>query len=215
MPREPRWRRGVDLILATAALTVVGLPLIALGALVKLTSRGPVFYLQERIGLGGVPFRFYKLRTMVQHVGGRQITVQADPRITPVGRLLRKTKLDELPQLLNIIRGDMALIGPRPEVERFVRRYTPEQRRVLDYRPGLASVSQVLFFDEAERLREYADPEDGYVRHFMPRKIAADLHYEMTRTAWSDARLIGRIVWLIVRGRPYGQRLEPDKGMIL
>src|SRR5262249_19140847 len=148
-------------------------------------------------------FRFLKFRTMARHERGPLITVDGDARITTVGRWLRKMKVDELPQLVNVLRGDMTLIGPRPEVERFVRHYTADERPVLDYRPGLASVSQMLFFDEAERLRTYGDPEDAYIRLLMPRKVAADLQYERTRTAWSDIQLVGRIVWLIVRGHSY------------
>jgi len=129
--------------------------------------------------------------------------VKGDPRITRIGHGLRRYKLDELPQLWNILCGDMSIVGPRPEVERLVRHYSPEQRRILQQTPGLASLSQLVYPYEADLLRGYADPEEVYIRHLMPRKIAMDLHYETIRTFWSDIRLLGEIALLSLMGKSY------------
>jgi lipopolysaccharide/colanic/teichoic acid biosynthesis glycosyltransferase len=129
---------------------------------------------------------------------GPQVTAEGDPRITTIGRFLRRTKIDELPQLWNVLRGDMSVIGPRPEVERFVRYYDSTQRRLLEQRPGLAGLSQLVYPHEAELLRGSADSEDVYVHQIMPRKLAVDLQYESRRTFWSDMCLLGEIALLVL-----------------
>jgi lipopolysaccharide/colanic/teichoic acid biosynthesis glycosyltransferase len=133
--------------------------------------------------------------------GGSLVTTTDDPRVTRIGRVLRRWKLDELPQLWNILRGDMGIVGPRPEAERLVRQYTVEQQRILEITPGLAGMSQLVYPHEAELLRRYADPEKFYVRELMPRKIAVDLEYQRTRTFLSDLGLVGKFLLLIVFGR--------------
>jgi lipopolysaccharide/colanic/teichoic acid biosynthesis glycosyltransferase len=193
-------RRLCDIAVAGAGLLVLA-PVLAIAAAgIGLSSRGPVLYVQERIGRGGRPFRLYKLRTMIRAASGAQVTAANDARVTGIGRLLRRLKIDELPQLWNVLRGDMTLIGPRPEVERYVRQYTPEQRRILEYAPGLASVAQLMYPQESELLSSEADPETFYVRQLLPRKVAADLVYERGRTLWSDLRLIGGVL-LLLAGR--------------
>jgi lipopolysaccharide/colanic/teichoic acid biosynthesis glycosyltransferase len=193
-------KRWCDLAIAGTGLLLVSPVLALAAAAIRLSSRGPVLYVQERIGRGGRPFRLYKLRTMVRAASGAQVTAANDARVTGVGRLLRRTKIDELPQLWNVVRGDMTLIGPRPEVERYVRQYNAEQRQILEYVPGLASVAQLMYPQEPDLLRTAANPEAFYVRQLLPRKVAADLAYERGRTVWSDLRLIGDIV-LLVAGR--------------
>jgi lipopolysaccharide/colanic/teichoic acid biosynthesis glycosyltransferase len=193
-------KRWCDIAVAGTALLLAA-PVVALAAAaIRLSSRGPVLYVQERIGRGGRPFRLYKLRTMIRAASGAQVTAANDARVTGIGRLLRRTKIDELPQLWNVLRGDMTLIGPRPEVERYVRQYNPEQRRILAYVPGLASLAQLMYPQEPELLRTAADPETFYVRQLMPRKVAVDLAYERERTVWTDLRLIADIL-LLVAGR--------------
>ena len=135
-------KRVFDVVVAAASLTVLAVPCALIAWAIKLSSPGRVIYRQRRIGRGGQPFCLYKFRTMRCTERGPQVTVEGDPRITPIGRWLRRWKLDELPQLWNVLRGDMSVVGPRPEVERFVRYYTPEQRRVLDQTPGLAGMAQ-------------------------------------------------------------------------
>ena len=134
------------------------------------------------------------------HVGatGSQVTVTGDRRIYPVGRWLRRWKIDELPQFWNVFRGDMSVVGPRPEVARFVREYDAAQGRILDSRPGLASVSQLVYPHEPELLEAASDPEAVYVSQLMPRKIAVDLQYEATRTILSDLRLLAEMALLVV-----------------
>src|SRR4051812_26245679 len=123
--------RLFDRALAAGALLVLSVPLAVVAALIKATSAGPAIYRQERIGRDGRPFNLYKLRTMRCDVAGASVTIATDSRVTPLGRILRRLKIDELPQLWNIVKGDMAVIGPRPEVRRFVQRYSVEERRIL------------------------------------------------------------------------------------
>jgi lipopolysaccharide/colanic/teichoic acid biosynthesis glycosyltransferase len=195
-------KRLFDLFVSSAGILLLALPCAVIAMAVKLSSPGPVFHRQRRVGQGGKLFWFLKFRTMRVNEGGAQITVEGDKRITWVGAVLRRTKMDELPQLWSIWRGDMSIIGPRPEVERFVQQYNGEQRAILKYRPGLASVAQLIYPHEAEMLHGFANPEEVYVRELMPRKIAADLDYERRRTFWSDLQLIGEIVLLIL-GKSY------------
>jgi lipopolysaccharide/colanic/teichoic acid biosynthesis glycosyltransferase len=191
-------RRLVDILVAAIGLAVLALPLGIVGIAVRVSSPGPVIFCQRRIGRGGRPFRLYKFRTMYHKKPGAQVTVDADSRVTPIGRKLRRWKIDELPQLWNVLRGDMRIIGPRPEVEQFVRYYSPEQRQLLEQTPGLAGMSQLVYRNEGHWLKDSVDPEESYIKLIMPRKLAIDLQYESTRTWWSDVRLIGDIVMLIL-----------------
>ena len=200
-------KRSFDVLFALAGLSLLAFPFTIIGLAIKLSSRGPVFFRQERIGRGGKPFWFYKFRTMYVGESGPLITAGGDPRITPIGQLLRRWKLDELPQLCNILFGKMSVIGPRPEVERYVCHYTAEQRRLLEQTPGLASLSQLVYPHESEILRNYPNPETIYVQELMPRKLAVDLDYESYRTFWSDLRLLAEIA-LLVAGKSY--RVDTD-----
>jgi lipopolysaccharide/colanic/teichoic acid biosynthesis glycosyltransferase len=200
-------KRLFDVLFSLAGLSLLAVPFAVIGLAIKLSSRGPVFYRQQRIGRGGKPFWLYKFRTMYVGEGGSLVTVQGDPRITPAGRVLRRWKLDELPQLWNVFLGEMSVIGPRPEVERYVSHYTAEQRRLLEQTPGLASLSQLVYPHEADMLRSYPNPEAIYVQELMPRKLAVDLEYESHRTFWSDLRLLAEIA-LLVAGKSY--RVDTD-----
>jgi lipopolysaccharide/colanic/teichoic acid biosynthesis glycosyltransferase len=195
-------RRLFDLTVSGLAILVLSVPLAVVAVAIALSSPGPVLFRQQRIGRGGRPFWFYKFRTM--HVGstGTQVTTTGDHRIYPLGRLLRRWKIDELPQFWNIVRGDMSLVGPRPEVARFVREYNADQRRILEHKPGLASLSQLVYPHEAELLEATADPEAVYVNQLMPRKVAVDLQYEAKRTIWSDIQLLAEVV-LLVSGKSF------------
>lgn len=203
-------QRLFDTASAAFALAVLAFPLAVIALLVKFSSPGPVIYRQKRVGRGGKPFWLYKFRTMYLHDSGLEITPKGDSRITPVGHWLRRFKLDELPQLWNVMKGDMRVIGPRPEVERFVKYYTPEQRRVLDQTPGLAGYSQIIYSHEPELLEGFADPEEIYVRYLMPRKVEIDLNYESMRGFWSDLELIARVVLSIL-----GKTSQIDEGIFL
>jgi lipopolysaccharide/colanic/teichoic acid biosynthesis glycosyltransferase len=150
-----------------------------IGLLIKWTDHGPIFYRQARIGRFGQPFRIWKFRTMVIHADrlGVPLTSEGDPRITWVGRWLRPSKLDELPQLWNVLVGEMSFVGPRPELEKFVARYTPAQRELLQFRPGLTDLATLLFRNEATLLRGAEDVEAFYLCYCLPRKLALDLEY--------------------------------------
>jgi lipopolysaccharide/colanic/teichoic acid biosynthesis glycosyltransferase len=196
-------RRSFDIAVSAGGLVLLALPFTLIALAIKLSSTGPVFYRQQRIGRGQQPFCLYKFRTMYVSGDGPLITVEGDPRITWVGRALRRWKLDELPQLWNVLRGDMSIIGPRPEVERLVRYYTPEQKRILEQTPGLAGLSQLVYPHEADVLQGYPNPEEVYRQHLMPKKLAVDLEYERSRTFRSDLLLVAEIMLLSLLGKSY------------
>jgi lipopolysaccharide/colanic/teichoic acid biosynthesis glycosyltransferase len=196
-------KRLLDIVVSSVILASLALPLVLLAFAIKLVMGGPVLYRQLRIGRGGRAFWLYKLRTMRASDRGSVITTAEDPRITPLGRLLRRWKLDEIPQFWNILRGDMSLIGPRPEAERLVHYYTPEQRRLLEQTPGLASMSQLVYPHESELLRGHSNPEELYLQQLMPRKLAVDLDYERRRNFFSDLRLLMELVLLVALGKSH------------
>lgn len=171
--------RFFDILLSVIGLLLFSPLLILIYIIIRCGSRGPGFYKQNRIGKGGVPFRLIKFRTMrIGSDKGRLITVGGrDTRITKVGYYLRKYKLDELPQLWNVLKGDMSLVGPRPEVEKYVRLYTPEQLVVLNIRPGITDYASIAFSNENEILGKAENPERMYIEEIMPRKINYNLKY--------------------------------------
>ncbi len=195
-------RRAVDVAVAAFALLIASPVLAAAALAVKLTSRGPVFYRQERAGRDGWPFMMVKFRSMVTGAdrAGPLITERADPRVTKVGALLRASKIDELPQLLNVVRGDMTLIGPRPEVPRFLRCYRPDEVQILDVRPGLTGPGQI-FYTEAQAADDSAaaDPEDYYIGYQLHPKLAIDLDYLCRRGFWLDVMIVLRTVAVVSR----------------
>lgn len=166
-------------------------PLVAL--LIKLDSAGPVFYQAERIGKGGQPFFLYKFRTMVNGAdrSGPGLTVASDQRITRLGRWLRRNKIDEWPQLINVLKGEMSLVGPRPEDPRYVRLYTPKQQQVLAVLPGITSPATLRYSHEQELLRG-SDWESVYVEQIMPHKLHMELDYLGRRTFWTDMVVISQ-----------------------
>jgi lipopolysaccharide/colanic/teichoic acid biosynthesis glycosyltransferase len=185
-------KRFVDLFLVVIAAPFVA-PLFLIVALaIKLDDGGPVFFVQERVGFRGSTFRMLKFRTMVQDADreGRLITVANDARITRAGRWLRKSKLDELPQLVNVLRGDMSLVGPRPEVPKYVARYSVDQRRVLELVPGITDPASIAFRDEASLLVDCTNPEQTYIERIMPEKIALNLAYASKAGILSDMMVI-------------------------
>jgi lipopolysaccharide/colanic/teichoic acid biosynthesis glycosyltransferase len=184
-------KRAFDLLVSFLALVILSPVLLGIGLLVRLTSPGPALHRAVRIGRNGVPFTLYKFRSMVSGAEkqGPGITGANDARITPVGRALRRTKLDELPQLYNVLRGDMSLVGPRPEDPHYVAFYTPEQRQVLSVRPGITSQASVDFRHE-ESLLTGADQEKQYIEVFMPAKLALDLDYVRHVSVWRDLAII-------------------------
>jgi FlaA1/EpsC-like NDP-sugar epimerase/lipopolysaccharide/colanic/teichoic acid biosynthesis glycosyltransferase len=192
--------RGLDLVASGLGLFVLAPLFLLIGLAIKFTSPGPAFYRAERVGWGGRAFTLYKFRSMVQNADrrGPGITGGGDPRVTQVGRFLRRAKLDELPQLINVLRGEMSLVGPRPEDPRYVALYTPEQRRVLAARPGITSHASLHYIEE-EDLLAGADWETTYRRRVMPHKLSMDLAYLRQRSAWTDLALILKTVAALFR----------------
>lgn len=192
--------RALDLAGAGLGLVFLSPLLLAAAAAVRLTSRGPALYCSTRVGRYGRPFKLYKFRSMYDgaSVHGPAITAAGDPRVTRLGRILRRSKLDELPQLLNILKGDMSLVGPRPEHPSYVALYSPEQRQILDVRPGLTSPASLRYRNE-ERDLTGDDWEALYIQQIMPAKLAADGEYLLNRTLWSDLRVIIATVTSLLR----------------
>lgn len=193
-------KRIFDLFASALGLIILS-PLFALIALlIRLTSPGPVFYRARRVGQGGREFTLYKFRSMVADADrrGPGITAAGDPRVTSIGRVLRRTKLDELPQLWNVLRGDMSLVGPRPEDPRYVALYTPEQRRVLDVRPGITSLASIEYRNE-EAVLHGPDWEQHYIHEVMPAKLAIDLRYVQRATLFTDLLIILRTLLALFR----------------
>jgi lipopolysaccharide/colanic/teichoic acid biosynthesis glycosyltransferase len=201
-------KRAVDLVGAALLLLALSPVMLLLAALVRFSSPGPIFFRQHRVGQGGSHFALLKFRTMRVAGTGPSVTARGDDRITPVGRWLRRWKLDELPQLVNVFRGEMSLVGPRPEVPEYVRRYTEEQRRVLAVRPGVTGVSQLEFRHEEALLAGRDDVEAFYLDAVMPAKLRLDLRYVRERTLVEDLRLLLRTVAAIA-GRSPGMPSTP------
>ena len=188
-------KRAMDLMLAVPAVILLAPLFLAIAVWIKADSDGPVFFRQTRVGLGGKPFKIYKFRTMIADAWSRgpALTSGDDPRITRAGRVLRRFKLDELPQLWNVIRGDMSLVGPRPEVPRFVEYYPMNVREeILSVPPGITDPASLRYFDESRLLAGQKDPEQYYVEKILPEKLAIYRAYVHGRSLWRD-------LWLIVR----------------
>ncbi len=185
-------KRGLDAVVSAVALALLSPVFLLLAAAIAIDDPGPVFYRQERVGRNGKPFRILKFRSMVQDADrkGLPLTVGDDARITRVGRFLRRTKLDELAQLANVLRGEMSLVGPRPEVPRYVTLYSPLQRMVLRIRPGVTDLASIRYRDENALLGQSADPERTYTEQVMPAKLAINLDYLSTFSVLGDLRLI-------------------------
>ncbi|MCP4569678.1 MAG: sugar transferase [FCB group bacterium] len=183
-------KRSFDFVVALLGLLILS-PLLLIISLATLATMGsPIFFRQIRVGRGGVDFKIIKFRSMIRDRAGMAITTGKDTRITPFGRFLRRTKLDELPQLFNVVSGDMSLVGPRPEVPQFVRLYTETQRRVLAVRPGLTDPASIVYRDEESVLARYGDPERAYIEKIMPAKLKMNLAYLEKAGFWTDFGLI-------------------------
>lgn len=195
-------KRILDVVCAVIGLAIA-LPLLVICAIaVRLSSPGPILFRQRRVGINGREFELFKFRTMIGGSTGPRITSAGDPRITRIGAFLRRFKLDELPQLLNVVQGKMSMVGPRPEVEEYVSTYTPEQMEVLSYRPGITSPASLTFIDEEQLLSEQTDRAAYYTRVLLPLKLEIDVTYCRKMTFAGDLRIMARTA----------QRLLPGKG---
>ena len=194
-------KRLFDILASAVGLFLLAPLFVLVAVAIVLTSRGPVFFRQERIGRNFVPFRIFKFRSMVADAPtqGGQITAGADRRITRVGRVLRATKLDEVPQLINVLVGDMSLVGPRPEVPKYVAMFPDDFRQILVVRPGITDPASVKFRDESAILGRAADPEAEYVGRVLPEKLELGKEYVARQSFWYDLSLIFRTLWRVVR----------------
>jgi len=195
-------KRGLDIVLSLAVLPVV-VPVLAVAALwIKLDSPGPVLYRQERVGRHGRLFRIHKLRTMRVHDDrGSQLTQAGDARITRAGRWLRRRRVDELPQLWDVLKGDMSLVGPRPEVPRYMACYPEEaRRRILSVRPGITERAALELRDEDRLLASAADPERVYIEQILPLKQRYALDYVAHHSLWSDLRILWATLGVLWHG---------------
>lgn len=202
--------RLLDVLAAAVGLVVLSPLFLVVAVAMKATSPGPIFHRAQRVGQGGRPFTLYKFRSMVVGAdrAGPGLTTAGDSRITPVGRVLRAAKIDELPQLVNVLRGEMSLVGPRPEDPRYVALYTPEQRRVLAVRPGITSVASIAYRHEAALLAG-EDWERVYMERVLPSKLAMELEYLSRRSVLSDLGVIVRTLAALV-APPGGSSLRPE-----
>lgn len=187
-------KRLFDLIFSLLGLLLLFPFFLLIVLIIKLDSSGPIFYLQERVGQDGTLFKLFKFRTM--QIGADKFTAitvgHRDPRITRAGYYLRKFKIDELPQLINVFMGTMSLVGPRPELKKFVDLYTREQLQVLTIKPGITDYASIEFRNENELLEGKPDPIDFYIREIMPVKLALNLKYLHSQSFWSDLVIIFR-----------------------
>lgn len=193
-------KRLFDILFSLIVLTI-GLPFaLIIALLIVADSKGRVFYRQSRVGRNNVDFQLYKFRTMCSGADkGSLITVGGDDaRITKVGRFLRKFKIDEFPQFLNILKGEMSIVGPRPEVRKYVDMYTPEQMRVLSVRPGLTDYAFIRYVNENELLATSPDPEKTYIEEIMPDKLNLNLKYIDEQSIWVDMKIIFKTMKAIV-----------------
>jgi len=193
-------KRAFDLLGAGLALLLLAPLMLAIALLVKLDSPGPVFFRQQRVGRHGVPFRIHKFRSMVLDAAlrGPALTVGADARITRVGRWLRRTRLDELPQFIDVLAGHMSLVGPRPEVPEYVAHYPAGLReRALSVRPGITSPASLMFLDESELLARAADPRREYIEVILPRKLQCAVDYAEKASLRSDLCVLLRTLRLL------------------
>src|SRR2546427_3852520 len=209
-----RARRPRALVTAGAGLVVLAPLLAVVAVLVKTEDGGSVFFRQERVGYRGRTFRIWKFRTMVPDAGaqGLPLTVGGDSRVTRIGAWLRRLKLDELPQLFNVLVGDMTLVGPRPEVPRYVGSYTAEQRRVLELVPGVTDEASIRYVEESTLLAWAVDPERAYVNEIVPDKIRLNLAYAMRATVWTDLCVILATLRQLLR-LPAGTRPTATPGL--
>ena len=187
-------KRIFDFLVSAVCLLLFSPLMVLVGIAIKFDSDGSVFYRGTRVGRYGKPFKMFKFRTMVKEAEkiGASSTSEEDPRVTRVGRVLRKYKIDELPQLINVLRGDMSIVGPRPEVQKFVDLYTEEQKDILKVRPGITDWASIMFHNEGEIIQasEIKDADEAYAKLIRPQKLRLQLIYVDKHNIWTDIRIM-------------------------
>ncbi len=185
-------KRIFDIVCSSIGLAVLSPLFLIVAIAIKLNSKGPIFFKQKRVGQYGETFYIYKFRTMVNDAEklGKQITVGGDNRITSVGKFLRKYKLDELPQLINVVKGDMSLVGPRPEVPRYVNLYTDSQKKVFEVKPGITDIASIEYRNENDILQGVKNPEEYYIDVIMPHKLSLNMKYIENISVLRDIKII-------------------------
>lgn len=193
-------RRVFDILFSLTVL-ILTLPLsLIISIAVKLSSHGPVLFVQDRVGIDEAVFRMYKFRSMraTETEDGSHLTVDGDTRITGIGRVIRRLKLDELPQFINVLTGDMTIVGPRPEVPRYVAEYESWMREIFEYKPGVTDPASLQYRDEPKMLADVENREQAYLTEILPKKISVSLEYQKNRTIFSDLKVIGATISLIL-----------------
>lgn len=197
-----KMKRAVDLTLSVILLTVFSPMILICALLAKIQSPGGVFYKAKRLGQNGKIFSMYKFRTMVENADtlghSSSITRDQDPRVTKIGRFLRGSKLDELPQLINVIKGEMSFVGPRPEAPEYIKYYTQNQLRTFSVKPGITGISQIENRDEEKKLRGIDDVELYYTSTLMPEKLKLDLWYVNNANLWLDLKILVKTVYKVI-----------------
>ncbi len=194
-------KRGFDIVVSFIGLLIL-LPIFLIVAIIiKLDSKGPIFFRQVRVGKNGKEFRIFKFRTMIidAEQKGMQITIDGDSRITKSGNFLRKSKIDELPQLINVLIGDMSFVGPRPEVPKYVAMYDENQRSILKIRPGITDIASIKYRDENSILAQSKNPEETYINEIMSRKIELNFKYIENMSVIYDIKLIVETIFKVIK----------------
>ncbi len=194
-------KRIFDFISSFIGLILLSPLFIIVALLIKAEDKGSVFFRQERVGQNGKTFKIYKFRTMVENAEklGAQVTKEDDPRITKIGRILRKYKIDELPQLINVIKGDMSLVGPRPEVEKYVEIFKEDYKEILKVKPGITDYASLEYKDENKLLKGSKNPEKIYIEKILPEKIKYYKRYIKDISFITDIKLIFKTIWGIFK----------------
>lgn len=194
-------KRCFDIFFSLLGILFLLLLFLFVAIAIKCSSKGPVLFKQERVGKNGKTFKIWKFRSMVvdAEAKGRQITTDGDSRITKVGKFIRKTKIDELPQLFNVLSGKMSFVGPRPEVPRYVELYTEEQRNVLTVKPGITDLASIEYRNENDLLKEAEDPDRKYIEEIMPAKLELNLKYIEKAGFFYDIGLIFKTVFKVIK----------------
>lgn len=197
-------KRVFDILMATIGLILLSPLFLLVAVLIKLDSPGPIFFRQERIGKRFRPFFIYKFRTMVENAAqiGTEITYGNDPRITRIGRLLRETKIDELPQIINVLKGEMSLVGPRPEIRQYVELFQRDYEEILKVRPGISDMASLKYSDEGSLLGNSRNPREEYISRVLPDKIRLAREYIKHSSLVFDLRLIFKTLLKLFERRP-------------